>query len=70
MRPWRLDLMHQRLSLLILEEPELLEGPDDRASELRHDAELSLKRASIVSDLTPTASVTGSLRTARGVASQ
>jgi hypothetical protein len=46
-RRWRLDLMHQRLSLL------LLEDPDDRACELRRDAELSLKKASIVSDLTP-----------------
>jgi hypothetical protein len=50
-RRWRFDLMHQRLSLLLLEEPVLLEGPDDRAS-LRHDAELSLKKALIVSDLT------------------
>jgi len=39
-RRWRLDLMHQRLSLLLLEEPVLLEGPDYRACELRHDAEL------------------------------
>jgi len=52
-RRWRLDLMHQRLSLLLLEEPVLLEGPEDRACELQHDAELSLKKALIVSDLTP-----------------
>ena len=38
-RGWRFDLMHERLFLL-LEEPVLLEGPDDRACELRHDAEL------------------------------
>ena len=43
-RRWRLDLMHQRLSLL------LLEDPDD--CELG-DAEVSLKKALIVSDLTP-----------------
>jgi hypothetical protein len=46
-RRWRLDLMHQRLSLL------LLEDPDDPACELRDDAEVSLKKALIVSDLTP-----------------
>jgi hypothetical protein len=46
-RRWRLDLMDQRLSHL------RLENPDDRAWELRRDAELSLKKASIVSDLTP-----------------
>ena len=46
-RRWRLDLMHQRLSLL------LLEDPDDPACELRGDAEVSLKKALIVSDLTP-----------------
>ena len=44
-RRWRLDLMHQRLS------PLLLENRD--ACELRRDAEVSLKKASIVSDLTP-----------------
>src|SRR6516164_2642619 len=43
-RRWRLDLMHQRLSLL------LLEDPDD--CELG-DAEVSLKKALIVLDLTP-----------------
>ena len=52
-RRWRLDLMHQRLSSLLLEEPVLMEGPDDRACKLRLDAELSLKKASIVSDLAP-----------------
>jgi hypothetical protein len=52
-RRWRLDLMHQRLSPLLLEEPVLLEGPEDRACELRHDAELSLKKALIVLDLAP-----------------
>jgi hypothetical protein len=52
-RRWRCDLMHQRLSLLLLEEPVLMEGPDDRACKLRLDAELSLKKASIVSDLAP-----------------
>jgi len=46
-RRWRLDLMDQHLSHL------RLENPDDRASELRRDAELSLKKASIVLDLTP-----------------
>jgi hypothetical protein len=46
-RRWRLDLIHQRLF------PLLLENPDDRAPELRRDAEVSLKKASIVSDLTP-----------------
>jgi hypothetical protein len=46
-RRWRLDLMHQRLSHL------RLENPDDRACELRSDAELSLKKALIVSDLAP-----------------
>ena len=46
-RRWRLDLMHQRLSL------SLLENPDDPACELRGDAEVSLKKALIVSDLTP-----------------
>jgi hypothetical protein len=44
-RRWRLDLMHQRLS------PLLLENLD--ACELRRGAEFSLKKASIVSDLTP-----------------
>jgi hypothetical protein len=38
-RRWRLDLMHQRLSPLLFE--------------VRPDAELSLKKASILSDLTP-----------------
>src|SRR6516162_2756081 len=42
-RRWRLDLIHQRLS------PLLLENVD--ASELRREAEVSLKKASIVSDL-------------------
>jgi hypothetical protein len=42
-RRWRLDLMHQRLS------PLLLENPDDPAG----NAELSLKKASIISNLTP-----------------
>ena len=46
-RRWRLDLIHQRLSLLLLEDQE------DPACELRRDAELSLKKALIVSDLTP-----------------
>ena len=46
-RRWRLDLMDRHLSHLGLE------NPDDRASELRRDAELSLKKASIVLDLTP-----------------
>ena len=46
-RRWRLDLMDQHLSHL------RLENPDDRASELRRDAELSLKKASIVLNLTP-----------------
>jgi len=46
-RRWRLNLMHQRLSLL------LLADPDDPACELRDDAEVSLKKALIVSDLTP-----------------
>jgi len=46
-RRWRLDLMHQRLSL------SLLENPDDPACELRGDAKVSLKKALIVSDLTP-----------------
>ena len=46
-RRWRLDLMDQHLSHL------RLENPDDRASELRRDAELSLKKALIVLDLTP-----------------
>ena len=46
-RRWRLDLMDQHLSHL------RLENPNDRASELRRDAELSLKKASIVLDLTP-----------------
>ena len=46
MRRWRLDLMHQRLS------PLLLEDPHDPACELG-DAEVSLKKALIVSDLTP-----------------
>ena len=46
-RRWRLDLMHQRLS------PLLLENPDHRACELRRDAAVSLKKASILSDLTP-----------------
>src|SRR6516164_3490502 len=46
-RRWRLDLMQQRLS------PLQLENPDDRACELRRDAEVSLKKAAIVSDLTP-----------------
>jgi hypothetical protein len=46
-RRWRLNLMHQRLSLL------LLADPDDLACELRGDAEVSLKKALIVSDLTP-----------------
>jgi hypothetical protein len=46
-RRWRLDLMHQRLS------PLLLENPDDRACELRRGAGVSLKKASILSDLTP-----------------
>jgi len=46
-RRWRLDLMLQRLS------PLLLEDPDDPACELRCDAEVSLKKALIVSDLTP-----------------
>ena len=44
-RRWRLDLMDQRLS------PLLLENRD--ACELRRDAELSLKKASILSGLTP-----------------
>ena len=52
-RRWRFDLMHQRLSVLLLEEPVLLEGPDDRACELRRDAEASRKKALIVSDLAP-----------------
>jgi hypothetical protein len=46
-RRWRLDLMHQRLS------PLLLENPDNPARELRRGAEVSLKMASILSDLTP-----------------
>jgi len=46
-RRWRLDLMDQHLSHL------RLENPNDRASELRRDAELSLKKALIVLDLTP-----------------
>jgi hypothetical protein len=46
-RHWRRDLMVQRLSLLVLEDP------DDPACELRRDAEVSLKKALIVSDLTP-----------------
>jgi hypothetical protein len=43
-RRWRRDLMEQRLSLLLL---------DDPACELRGDAEVSLKKALIVSGLTP-----------------
>jgi hypothetical protein len=46
-RRWRLDLIHQRLSLL------LLEDQDDPGCELRGAAEISLKKALIVSDLTP-----------------
>ena len=46
-RRWRLDLMHQRLSHL------LLENPDDRACELRRGAGVSREKASILSDLTP-----------------
>src|SRR6516165_8297122 len=46
-RRWRLDLMHQRLS------PLLMEDPDDPACELRGHAEVSLKKALIVSGLTP-----------------
>src|SRR5262252_2047730 len=46
-RRWRLDLMDQHLSLL------LLEDQDDPACELRGAAEISLKKALIVSDLTP-----------------
>ena len=46
-RRWRLDLMHQSLSLL------LLADPDDPARELRRDAETSRKKALILSDLTP-----------------
>jgi hypothetical protein len=46
-RRWRLDLMDQRLSHL------RLENPDDPACGLRGDAEVSLKKALIVSDLTP-----------------
>jgi hypothetical protein len=42
-RHWRLDLMHRRLS------PLPLEHPDDPAC----DAEVALKKASIVSDLVP-----------------
>jgi hypothetical protein len=42
-RRWRLNLLHQRLS------PLLLENPDDPAG----DAEVALKKASIVSELTP-----------------
>ena len=44
-RRWRLDLMHQRLS------PLLVENLD--ACDLRRDVEVSLKKALIVSDLTP-----------------
>ena len=46
-RRWRLDLMDQRLSHL------RLENPNDPACGLRGDAEISLKKALIVSDLTP-----------------
>ena len=46
-RRWRLDLMDQHLSHL------RLENPDDPACELRGDAKVSLKKALIVSDLTP-----------------
>jgi hypothetical protein len=46
-RRWRLDLMEQRLA------PVPLDEPADPACELRRDAEVALKKAFILSDLTP-----------------
>jgi hypothetical protein len=61
-RRWRLDLMHQRLS------PFAIGKPDDSACKLRRAA--STRESLHRNRSHPTASVAGSLRTARGVASQ
>jgi hypothetical protein len=47
-RHWRLDLLQQRLAPVPLEDPD-----DDPACELRRDVEVALKKASILSDLSP-----------------
>jgi hypothetical protein len=64
-RRWRLDLMQQHLAPLLLEDPD-----DVPACELRRDAEVSLKKAFVLSDLTPQLQLLDQLRTARRVASQ